>query len=304
MGYKTYLDLIGMNYRDYTDEETAQRLFALFFDLFRTGAPVDVENCIVYDHARARNFVRLRAFRMDSGDEPIGFRGVFIDMTAQREAERVMKESEERYRTLFTKTSSPIIIIDPRGNFMGCNDAVLLFLECTWDELKTKNISDFLPPDPERRDMLLQERRELWKTAGASEVEYYVQGNTKYLELAVTPTTLKGRDVVFCVGKDMTEYRETEHRLAYMATHDQLTDLPNRVLFNDRLPMELAKARRYKKKLAVMFFDLDHFKDINDALGHNVGDLLLKDLGRRLKDCLRKSDTVRRMGGRIYHTFA
>ncbi len=424
MGYTTCDELIGVNYRDYTDEETAHRLFSLFFGLFRTGIPVDIDNCVVYDNDRARHFVRLRVFRMNRDHEPIGFRGVFIDMTERIEAERVLRESEERYRTLleeidegyfetdlkgnmtfvndalcrmsgyareeligmnyrryskpeavrqvipvfseayktgtpvdvddyevfhrdgtvrirqmhvslkrnsqgipvgfrglsrdvtkqkravreleeseeryrnlFTKTSSPIIIIDPRGNFMDYNDAALLFLECTGEELKTKNISDFLPPDPERKKILLQKRRELWRSGGTREVEYYVREKTKYLELAVTPTVLKGRNVVFCVGKDMTEYKETERRLAHMATHDQLTGLPNRVLFNDRLAMELSKARRYKKKLAVMFFDLDHFKDINDRLGHNVGDLLLKDLGGRLKDCLRKSDTVSRIGG-------
>lgn len=424
MGYTTCDELIGVNYRDYTDEETAQRLFSLFLGVFQTGTPVDIDNCVVYDNDRARHFVRLRVFRMNRGHEPIGFRGVFIDMTERIEAESVLRESEERYRTLleeidegyfetdlkgnmtfvndalcrmsgyardeligmnyrryskpeavrhvmlvfseayktgtpvdvddyevfhrdgtvrirqmhvslkrnsqgipvgfrglsrdvtkqkravreleeseeryrnlFTKTSSPIIIIDPRGNFMDYNEAALLFLECTREELKAKNISDFLPPDPERKKILLQERRELWRSGGTREVEYYVREKTKYLELAVTPTMLKGRNVVFCVGKDMTEHKETERRLAYMATHDQLTGLPNRVLFNDRLAMELSKARRYKKKLAVMFFDLDHFKDINDRLGHKVGDLLLKDLGGRLKDCLRKSDTVSRMGG-------
>ena len=91
--------------------------------------------------------------------------------------------------------------------------------------------------------------------------------------------------------------KQAEEKLAYMATHDQLTDLPNRTLFNDRLTLELAHARRNRNKLAVMLLDLDRFKDVNDTLGHKAGDLLLQNVGNRLTGLLRESDTVARMGG-------
>lgn len=94
-----------------------------------------------------------------------------------------------------------------------------------------------------------------------------------------------------------TERRRSEERLAYLANYDPLTGLPNRSHLDQRLRSELTHARRYQKTLALLFVDLDRFKVINDTLGHDAGDLLLKEAAERLKGCLRDSDTVARLGG-------
>jgi len=93
------------------------------------------------------------------------------------------------------------------------------------------------------------------------------------------------------------ERKKTEITMRNMAYHDSLTGLPNRILFNDRLEMALAKIKRSKKKIAVLFIDFDGFKKVNDTLGHSIGDALLKAVGVRLKSCLRQEDTVARLGG-------
>ncbi len=93
---------------------------------------------------------------------------------------------------------------------------------------------------------------------------------------------------------ELEQAREKEHHLAYF---DVLTGLPNRQLFYDRLDQALAHANRYQEKVALMFIDLDGFKRVNDSMGHHVGDRLLKSAAKRLKDCLRNSDTVARLGG-------
>lgn len=97
--------------------------------------------------------------------------------------------------------------------------------------------------------------------------------------------------------RNITTQKQAEARILYMANHDILTDLPNRVLFLDRLEQELAHAHRNNHMLAVIFLDLDRFKIINDTFGHAFGDLLLKAAAERLRDCIREGDTVSRMGG-------
>jgi len=99
------------------------------------------------------------------------------------------------------------------------------------------------------------------------------------------------------IFSDITSEKENEERLEHLAHYDQLTGLPNRILFNDRLKQALALARRARNQVAVMFLDLDGFKAINDSLGHAAGDELLAQVAQRLSKCLRESDTVARFGG-------
>ena len=106
-------------------------------------------------------------------------------------------------------------------------------------------------------------------------------------------------DSAFCrtAAIDITERKRMEEAIRHRAHHDPLTDLPNRLLFRDILSIELAKAQRGKKRFAVLFLDLDRFKYINDTLGHDTGDKLLKEVAERLRRSVRASDTVSRMGG-------
>jgi diguanylate cyclase (GGDEF)-like protein/PAS domain S-box-containing protein len=99
------------------------------------------------------------------------------------------------------------------------------------------------------------------------------------------------------VGKDITERRRAEERIQHLAFYDSLTSLPNRSLFTQRVNHALAQAKRYNRKFAILFIDLDRFKVINDALGHEAGDQLLQEIANRLKNCLREGDTVARLGG-------
>ena len=99
------------------------------------------------------------------------------------------------------------------------------------------------------------------------------------------------------VFRDVIVSRERRLQMLHLAEHDALTDLPNRLLLNDRLARSIALARRYDRRLAVLFLDCDRFKHINDTLGHDIGDQVLRSIARRLSDCVRESDTVSRHGG-------
>ena len=118
--------------------------------------------------------------------------------------------------------------------------------------------------------------------------------------LTISPVTdMNGRIQHFvAIKQDISERKVTEERVQHLAHHDQLTDLPNRALLSDRLAQAVAQARRDRGTLALMFLDLDQFKPVNDTLGHDVGDLLLKEVALRLQSCVpRESDTVSRLGG-------
>jgi diguanylate cyclase (GGDEF)-like protein/PAS domain S-box-containing protein len=119
------------------------------------------------------------------------------------------------------------------------------------------------------------------------------------IERKVTPIQDQDGNVTGAVVAfhDVTEARAKSLEMSHLAQHDPLTDLPNRVLFNDRLTQAIALADRQGKQLAVLFVDLDHFKKINDSLGHDVGDKLLQSIAGRLIACVRRSDTVSRLGG-------
>jgi diguanylate cyclase (GGDEF)-like protein/PAS domain S-box-containing protein len=102
---------------------------------------------------------------------------------------------------------------------------------------------------------------------------------------------------VGCIATDITERKRAEERVRYVAQHDALTGLPNRLLLRDRLVQAIAQARRSNTRVGVMFIDLDYFKNINDSLGHEAGDRLLEAMSNRLRGCLREGDTVARVGG-------
>jgi len=99
------------------------------------------------------------------------------------------------------------------------------------------------------------------------------------------------------VGKDISERKQDEERIHFLANHDALTSLPNRAMFNDVLNLAIQNARRYNRNFAVLFIDLDRFKNINDTLGHEAGDRLLQEMGARLTQTVRASDVVARLGG-------
>ncbi|BDT66971.1 hypothetical protein os1_11380 [Comamonadaceae bacterium OS-1] len=115
--------------------------------------------------------------------------------------------------------------------------------------------------------------------------------------LSAQPATFKGVACFVGVVRDITGRKAIEDRMAHMAQHDTLTGLPNRALFDDRLKQAIVQANRNRGRLALLYVDLDHFKPVNDTLGHAVGDVLLKAVAQRMHDSVRASDTVARIGG-------
>ncbi len=123
-------------------------------------------------------------------------------------------------------------------------------------------------------------------------------GSLVEVEIFGVPVFVEGNQVgILGLYQDITARKESEQRLRFLATHDLLTELPNRSLFNDRLQQALNKAKRFHCSFAILFLDLDGFKEVNDTFGHQKGDLVLQQVAKRLKSSVRESDTLARLGG-------
>lgn len=205
------------------------------------------------------------------------------------------------HRAAVEKTANSIMITDSYGTIEWVNDAFskqTLFQQVEVLGLKP-NILDL---KTEESIPLIEE---MWKTIKSGKVwsgdivNRRKDGGLISVYQTITPLTDDLGDITHfvSVSEDVTERKENQQRIAFMATHDELTSLPNRNLLNDRLQHAIAHAKRQKSQMAVLFIDIDHFKYINDSLGHQIGDELLKVLASRLKDVLRQEDTVARFGG-------
>jgi diguanylate cyclase (GGDEF)-like protein len=138
---------------------------------------------------------------------------------------------------------------------------------------------------------------------GVVAVQSYAD-NKLYTQKDIEIMQFVSKQIAVAIERKRAEQALLESReyLRYMAHHDPLTHLPNRVLFYDRLKYAITQARRYKREVALLFLDLDGFKAVNDTLGHDIGDMLLQEVAHRLSACVRESDTVARMGGDEFTT--
>jgi diguanylate cyclase (GGDEF)-like protein/PAS domain S-box-containing protein len=224
-----------------------------------------------------------------------------VDITERKLAEATLKNSEERYRTLVESSTDAILMLNRERNAVTCNQAFLDLFGYQKNEVEGQSIR-FIYPSEESFRSYGKAAYPLVERVGSLREEWNLKrkdGTIFSAEIVTSPIrSLDGTTTGYiCIIRDITERKRAEEELAYMATHDSLTGLPNRTLFTDRLSMALNQARRSQKNLAVMLLDLDYFKDVNDTLGHSVGDQLLRAVGSRLSGLLRKGDTIARIGG-------
>jgi len=222
-----------------------------------------------------------------------------VEMALYRhKMEKALRDSEERYRSLVENISEIVYSLDENAVITYISPNIESISGYSSSEVIGKKFTEFIyEKDLTSRTNKLQEI--MSERKDATDFQFLTKsGKIRWLR-TTGRLILKDNRVMGVRGAlaDITERKLAEEELVYMATHDQLTGLSNRALFNDRLAVELTHARRNPKKLAVMLLDLDEFKEINDAFGHSFGDKLLKAVSRCLSGLLRESDTVARMGG-------
>jgi diguanylate cyclase (GGDEF)-like protein/PAS domain S-box-containing protein len=292
-------ELIGMNNREYTDPENAKRLFQAFNKVYRTGEPGrGFDNELVRKDGTQRYVEASISLKKDSSGCPIGFRGIVRDITERKRFERVLHQERETFYSILQKEPYGALLINTDETFLYVNPEFTAITGYTIEDVPNgREWFRKAYPDPEYRHKAIATwKADITLRKGVDRVWSVVcrDGEVKEIEFRLTFLD-DGR--IIAMLSDVTERRRTEEELAYKATHDLLTGLPNRMLFKDRFSVAVAQTQRVHKKLAVIFLDLDRFKEVNDTLGHNVGDRLLCAVGNRLTEFLRKTDTVARIGG-------
>jgi diguanylate cyclase (GGDEF)-like protein/PAS domain S-box-containing protein len=224
----------------------------------------------------------------------------------RRWAVDALEHSERRTRAILASAADGIITIDERGNVESFNPAAERIFGYAAADVVGQNVK-MLMPDPYRseHDGYLRAYGEsghgLIIDVGPREVLGRRQDGTVFpMDLAISVMQVENHRVFIGIVRDISERKHDQERLNLLAHYDTLTSLPNRVLFNDRLKQTTIAAARHDRVVTVMFIDLDRFKTINDTLGHDVGDLVIKAAAERIVGCLRAGDTVARLGGDEY----
>jgi len=218
---------------------------------------------------------------------------VMQDVTERQRVEQELRVSEERYRLLFERSNDAIFVVEKStGRYLDANRAAERLTGRALTEITALRTADLTPVDAPAR---LRQAKAMTEAIDFGEVAYLrPDGATRAALLSVIPVS---EDIMFGIARDITEIKLAEQRIEHLAYFDALTDLPNRVLMGQRAELALALAARLSQTLAVLFLDLDRFKEVNDSLGHAQGDALLVEVAARIRAIVRAADTVSRLGG-------
>lgn len=224
----------------------------------------------------------------------------FIDISDRKRIEQALRDSESRFRTLYEQAPLAYQSLDVNACFLEVNQAYLDMFGYQRDEVLGRWFGSFMT---EESGLKLKETFPQFIADGSVDGAEFTMICKDGSHLVVSVNGRSGMSSqgnftqTHCILNNITERKQAEEKIQQLAYYDALTSLPNRSLLQDRLNQVLAQASRDHCQVGVLFLDLDRFKQINDTLGHAVGDELLKIVAHRLNECIRKADTVARLGG-------
>ncbi len=231
----------------------------------------------------------------------VGVSTLARDITEQKRGVEALQQAEEKYRAIFEDAVVGIFRSTTDGRYIDVNPSMARMLGYDSPHEMVASITDIsrqVYVDPNRREELKRLLREQATVKNFECAVYRKDGSKMWFSANMRAVYENGAVVGYeGTNEDITDRKVAEERVQYLAYYDALMGLPNRTLLQDRLTKAIADARRQTYKIALLFLDLDKFKDINDSLGHSVGDLFLQEVAERLKRFAREQDTVARLGG-------
>ena len=293
---------IGRDILESGDENVVYATMAR--QVFEPAAAADPRKLIMAESAESFTILELRdgrrIERSSVGRDLGGGTSIrvwsFRDVTARFAAEAALRESEVRYRLLFEQNAAGVCATRGDGTIIDCNTTFAAILGFSRSQLIGHSMRSLYA-----RPIEFDELRAMLHdspTLSSVEVELHNARGTSIWVLQNLVLVGRGdSEALHATLVDISDRKRAEEQIEFHAYHDVLTHLPNRKLFNDRLQHSVTRARRTGKPLAVLFIDLDDFKDVNDSLGHTAGDEVLLEMAQRLRRCVREDDTVGRLGG-------
>jgi diguanylate cyclase (GGDEF)-like protein/PAS domain S-box-containing protein len=228
----------------------------------------------------------------------------------RRRAQEAIRKGEARFRTMFEAAPMGIALIDTAsGNFRDINPRYLEIAGRSLEEMKASSWRDISHPEDVAAEQEQVAQLQAQHIAGFKLAKRLLRpdGTVVWVDASITaldavtagPGGSQGQGQLhhLCMIEDITDKKQTEALVWQQANFDTLTQLPNRRMFQNRLEQAIVKSRRDGSRVAILFIDLDHFKEVNDTLGHHQGDVLLVDAAHRISACVRECDTVARLGG-------
>jgi diguanylate cyclase (GGDEF)-like protein/PAS domain S-box-containing protein len=291
-----------ISYEEVTHPEDRARVRAAIRDAIGARRRFDVAYRIVRADGAVR-WVTERGGGMHAPDGSVqAIQGFVEDITRQREDEQALRDAEARYRSIFENAIEGIFQTTPEGRYLSANPALArLYGYDSPDALIAvlQDIEHQLYVEPHRREEFKGEMQVRGRVTNFESQVYVRDGSVIWI--SENARAVRGADgqIRYYEGtvEDITDRKMAERRMAHQATHDGLTGLPNRYLLQDRIEQAIRQATREKTNVGVLFIDLDRLKEVNDTLGHQAGDELIRIVSQRLRRCLRTGDTVARIGG-------
>lgn len=262
------------------------------------GRKVQLEHLVLRSSGDTRWLQTRITPILDENGQVIRLLGFSFDTTERKLAELQLAASETKFRELFHNANDAICLVDVENGeptrFLEVNDVMCRKLRYTREQLLATSPA-LLVDAQEMSDQIV---RLLSTERSIAEIVIYGKdGHPVPVEVSARVFQSHGKQVAMIIGRDVTERQQAEARILHVAYHDDLTNLPNRRLFKERLVTAIREIEGQDKNLAILFLDLDRFKNINDSLGHASGDRVLQMMAKRLRGCIGEENLVARMGG-------